>query len=207
MSVWNSIQDRITERTMIEFELTEAEHRVVSALREEYLLEHVRVTLHEGQSPWEALVEAGRAFEMPKMKQAEEDLNITDQEAEAIEDASGQMGVEPPSRMKARKTMMDPKTALQVYQALQKQEPKYSAALGGPQPYAALMKKVVRQLRDKLGMGAKQLNPPTAPPVKDQTQQTSPSPEDAAARRKRVAAQDAAMMGGKTKPIGKVKVR
>jgi hypothetical protein len=42
---------------------------------------------------------------------------------------------------------------------------------------------------------------PTAPPA------GAPSAGDPVSRRKRVAAQDAQMMGGKTKPIGRVKVR
>lgn len=164
MSVWNNIQDTLIERVTVELRLTEAEHRLVSKLAEAYLLEHVRVTLREGQSPWAALAEA------PAVALASNgQLGFDDHEAEAIEDASGKMGMDPPSVARARQMMMDRSTALAVYKALQGNEEKYSAALGGPQQYAQLMKKVVNQLRDKLGMGAKQLNPPTSPPVKDQT--------------------------------------
>ena len=47
----------------------------------------------------------------------------------------------------------------------------------------------------------KKVAAPTAPPA------GAPSADDPVSRRKRVAAQDAEMMGGKTKPIGRVKVR
>ena len=65
---------------------------------------------------------------------------------------------------------------------------------GGEEPFTPAPAAKPRSARKKV-------TAPTAPPA------GAPSADDPVSRRKRVAAQDAEMMGGNTKPIGRVKVR
>ena len=81
--------------------------------------------------------------------------------------------------MKSRKMLSDPALAQTIAQNLRQNQQKYSASLGSPQAYTLLMRKVDRIVPRN----------------------------DAAARRSRVAAQDKEMMGGQTKPIGRVSVK
>jgi hypothetical protein len=152
MSVWHKIAESLSSH--IEIVLTVCEARVLRQVAEDVMAEQVDVLIREGKSPWEVLDESLFSNRFDKdywnISPTKQDMVLNDKEAEAIEDATGQMGMEPVSKDRSRKLIANPQSAMSVFQALQSNPAKYSATLG-QQGYQNLLRKIGNPLKQQMG--------------------------------------------------------
>lgn len=215
MSVWNLIEQRIFEQD-VALKFGGREYYVVLEAHASLVRRIV-----ENRSAWDLL----EALQMPVKGLDPLEVNIIrhfDRNAQSKQGNTGEV------------MQLDPKTWLKIKQEIESQSDYYNALLGGVGDITQLVKKIENAL--SLQMGSKPAAQKKAPVQTPPELSGKPSDITAAAtgadmykqipaaaggtggspfssksndaeRRKRVAAQDAAMMGGNTKPVGKVSVK
>ncbi len=112
-------------------------------------------------------------------------------------------GAQSKAGMSGEVMALSPKEWLRIKQEIESQPDYYDRILGGASTAREMSKKIGDQI--SLAMGSVPASQPKLQALPGP--EPAPKPQADIDRRRRVAAQDRAMMGGKTKPIGKVSVK
>lgn len=208
MSVWDKIEEAVQGQP-VEIRFTLRELRTVNEARDSWV---DRVL--EDASAWTVLrlmIEA-----QPELTKAVKGL--VPHEAQLIKHLS--RGAQSKTGSTGEVMALAPKEWLRIKQEIDSQPDYYDRMLGGVSTASDISKKIGDQLRLAMGsVPASQPKPKTLPGPEFSGKPADPTPIEPRSpfssaggdvdidRRRRVAAQDAALMGGKTKPIGRVKVK
>ncbi len=205
MSTWDVIEGVIMAQPVV-LPLTQRELQVV----QEAYAAWVRDTLDEA-SAWDILARIELLEEADEMTAAvkgldPKEVNLVRHFKANAKSRTGNTG---------EVMALTPKEWQRIKQEIEANPEYYDKLLGTEVSAGGLASKIGDQLKLSTGIGmgpSKLMHPevqPQPPPVQKGTPfaKTTPSAQSPEERRRRVAAQDAAMMGGQTKPIGKVKVQ